>query len=72
MRVATTVHAPCVFVLFSSEADFSTGVNNILGGILFSCILTQNVSSFFSTLEDLWENLSCKEIHRNCFLFVGT
>lgn len=35
MRVAATVHAPCVLGLLSSQVDFSAGVNNILGGILF-------------------------------------
>lgn len=35
MRVAATVHAPCVLVLLSSQADISAGVNSILGGILF-------------------------------------
>lgn len=33
MRVDAPVHAPCVPALLSSQAD--TGVNNILGGILF-------------------------------------
>lgn len=43
MRAAATVlHAPCVLVLLSSQADISTGVNNILGGILF-LFITEHV-----------------------------
>lgn len=67
MRVAATVHAPCVLVLLSTQADFSTGVNNILAGIFFFFFfcLKQYVSSSSSTKRICAKNLSCKEIHNN-------
>lgn len=35
MRVAATVHAPCAWMLFCSELDFSAGVNSIYDAFFF-------------------------------------